>query len=221
MPVQVPRMARDFSPSQLPVQILLRCLYSPLCASASAHIKNPKQLAAIPLFGHTKRLHQLVGMGSTALAAAVPCPGPCPQSVSPLHLGPSIFLRPWGRLVVLHWFGKMSSSLLFLTVLAYDVLVHLQRSPWWHLWPVLVIWQSLHRLWLSGQQRHRLGYTERWGQCSLLQGHQNRVLYCLKWAVFLGRCVYIYLYILVLGFSSFGVLEKWGCKDGRLLFFSV
>ena len=32
---------------------------------------NPKQLAAIPFFGHTKILHMLVPMGSKALAAAV------------------------------------------------------------------------------------------------------------------------------------------------------
>ena len=84
MQVQVPRMARDFSPSQLPVQTILWCLYSPLCASASAHVKNPKQLAAIPLFGHTKILHQLVGMGSTAPAAAVPYPGMATVQV-PVH----------------------------------------------------------------------------------------------------------------------------------------
>ena len=35
---------------------------------------NPKQQAAIPLFGHTKILHMLVSMGSTALAAAVVLP---------------------------------------------------------------------------------------------------------------------------------------------------
>ena len=34
---------------------------------------NPKQ-AAIPFFGHTKILHMLVTMGSTALAAAVVLP---------------------------------------------------------------------------------------------------------------------------------------------------
>ena len=32
---------------------------------------NPKQQAAIPLFGHTEILHVLVSMGSAALAAAV------------------------------------------------------------------------------------------------------------------------------------------------------
>ena len=35
---------------------------------------NPKQQAAIPFFGHTKILHLLVSMGSTALAAAVVLP---------------------------------------------------------------------------------------------------------------------------------------------------
>ena len=35
---------------------------------------NPKQQAAIPFFGHTKILHMLVSMGSTALAAAVVLP---------------------------------------------------------------------------------------------------------------------------------------------------
>ena len=37
-------------------------------------VTNPKQQAAIPLFGHTKILHMLVPMGSTALAAAVVLP---------------------------------------------------------------------------------------------------------------------------------------------------
>ena len=35
---------------------------------------NPKQLAAIPFFGHTEILHMLVSVGSTALAAAVVLP---------------------------------------------------------------------------------------------------------------------------------------------------
>ena len=35
---------------------------------------NPKQQAAIPFFEHTKILHMLVSMGSTALAAAVILP---------------------------------------------------------------------------------------------------------------------------------------------------
>ena len=37
-------------------------------------LTNPKQLAAIPLFGHTEILHMLVSVGSTALAAAVVLP---------------------------------------------------------------------------------------------------------------------------------------------------
>ena len=35
---------------------------------------NPKQQAAIPFFGHTKILHVLISVGSTALAAAVVLP---------------------------------------------------------------------------------------------------------------------------------------------------
>ena len=54
--VQVPGAARDFSPSHLPVQTLLWC-------------------PAVQLFGHTEILHTLIGMGNTALAAAVPYPG--------------------------------------------------------------------------------------------------------------------------------------------------
>ena len=34
-------------------------------------LTNPKQQAAIPFFGHTKILHRLVSMGTTALAAGV------------------------------------------------------------------------------------------------------------------------------------------------------
>ena len=37
-------------------------------------LANPKQLAAIPFFGHTKILHMLVWIGSAALAAAVVLP---------------------------------------------------------------------------------------------------------------------------------------------------
>ena len=37
-------------------------------------LTNPKQQAAIPLFGHTKILRMLVSMGSTALAAGVVLP---------------------------------------------------------------------------------------------------------------------------------------------------
>ena len=54
--VQVPGAARDFSCSHLPVQTLLWC-------------------PAVQLSGHTEILHTLIGMGSTALVAAVPYPG--------------------------------------------------------------------------------------------------------------------------------------------------
>ena len=37
-------------------------------------LTNPKQQAAIPFFGHTKILHMLVSMGSTALAAGAVLP---------------------------------------------------------------------------------------------------------------------------------------------------
>ena len=45
------------------------------CIDISAHVKNPNALAAIPLCGHLKSLHTLVGMGSAVPAAAVPHPG--------------------------------------------------------------------------------------------------------------------------------------------------
>ena len=68
-----------FSHCQLPAQSFLRCPYSPrvqLHASTSGRpLKKSQTLAAIPLFGHTKILHTLRGMGSAALAAAVPYPG--------------------------------------------------------------------------------------------------------------------------------------------------
>ena len=43
------------------------------CIKMGVSLTNPKQ-AAIPFFGHTKILHMLVSMGSTALAAAVVLP---------------------------------------------------------------------------------------------------------------------------------------------------
>ena len=60
---------------------LLQCLYSPPCSVACinicVHIKNPQQQRwqTYHLFGHTKILHTLIGMGSSALAAAVSYPG--------------------------------------------------------------------------------------------------------------------------------------------------
>ena len=44
------------------------------CIKMGLSLTNPKQQAAIPLFGNTKILHMLVSMGSTALAAAVVLP---------------------------------------------------------------------------------------------------------------------------------------------------
>ena len=50
-----------------------------LCIKMGVYLTNPKQLAAIPSFGHTQILHMLVSVSSTALAAAV---------VSPRYDGP-------------------------------------------------------------------------------------------------------------------------------------
>ena len=44
------------------------------CTNICAHVKNPKH-TAIQLFEHAKILHTSIGMGSAALAAAVPYPG--------------------------------------------------------------------------------------------------------------------------------------------------
>ena len=44
------------------------------CIKMGVSPTNPKQQAAIPLFGHTEILHMLVSMGSTALAATVVLP---------------------------------------------------------------------------------------------------------------------------------------------------
>ena len=47
----------------------------PLCEITCVNIwcmLKPQTLAATPLFGHTQILQTLIGMGSTALAAAVP-----------------------------------------------------------------------------------------------------------------------------------------------------
>ena len=42
------------------------------CMHIYAHVKKSEALAAVALFGHTEILHTLIGMGSAALAAAVP-----------------------------------------------------------------------------------------------------------------------------------------------------
>ena len=44
------------------------------CIKMGVSLTNPKQQAAIPFFGHTKILHMLVSVGSTAFAAAVVLP---------------------------------------------------------------------------------------------------------------------------------------------------
>ena len=44
------------------------------CIKMGVSLANPKQQAAMPFFGHTKILHMLVSMGSTALTAAVVLP---------------------------------------------------------------------------------------------------------------------------------------------------
>ena len=64
------------------MQTLLRCPYRP-CAqsSASTSVRTLKSqaLTVKPLFGHTEILHNLTGMGSAALAAALPYPGKMTQ----------------------------------------------------------------------------------------------------------------------------------------------
>ena len=79
MCVRVHGAARDFSPR---VDFQCRLCYiistAPACNRLyqypCAHEKS-QTLAAIPLFGVTKMLHTLTGMGSVVLAAAVPYPG--------------------------------------------------------------------------------------------------------------------------------------------------
>ena len=69
-----PRCGKGFFTSQLPVQTLLRCPYSPRVQSqtpTSVHTKIPDSGSQI---GTTKILHTLVGMGSAALVATLPYP---------------------------------------------------------------------------------------------------------------------------------------------------
>ena len=87
--VQVPGAARDFCPK---VNFQCRLSYivhtasppppppttPPMCNHSHSHLhthEKSQTLAAIPLFGHMKILHAMIGMGSTALVAAVPYPG--------------------------------------------------------------------------------------------------------------------------------------------------
>ena len=72
----IPRYGKGFfSQSQLPVQTVLRCPYSPVCNRMHQHLcarYKSQTLAAVPLSGHTKILHTLIEVGSAALAAATP-----------------------------------------------------------------------------------------------------------------------------------------------------
>ena len=79
MRVRVPAAARDFSPR---VDFQCRLSYgvrtAPVCSHMHQHLCARQKfqcLATMPLFGHPKILQALIGVGSAALAAAVPCPG--------------------------------------------------------------------------------------------------------------------------------------------------
>ena len=61
------RYWRGFSQSQHSVQTFLRCS----CVNSCVHVKDPKLLEQYhSLFGHTKTLEALIGMGSAALAGS-------------------------------------------------------------------------------------------------------------------------------------------------------
>ena len=65
-----------FSHSQLSVQTLLWCLYSP-CVQLHQHLctdQNSQSSTSIPLTGHTKILHTLIGLGSVVPRVSVAMP---------------------------------------------------------------------------------------------------------------------------------------------------
>ena len=68
-----------FSRSQIAGQTHLQYVRTaPACNHMHQHLcahQKSQTLAATPVSGHTKVLHTLIGMGSAALAAAVPYPG--------------------------------------------------------------------------------------------------------------------------------------------------
>ena len=66
----------DFSPSQLPVQTLSRCLYSPQVESVRV-LKIPNAGSHTTVWEHKNIAHAdtVIGMGSAALVSAVPYPG--------------------------------------------------------------------------------------------------------------------------------------------------
>ena len=71
-------LEKSDSVQTLSVQTLLRCPYCPRVQSHASTpartLKIPSTGSCIPLSGHTKMLHSLVGMGSAALAAAAALP---------------------------------------------------------------------------------------------------------------------------------------------------
>ena len=76
---QVPGVARDVSPI---VNLLCRLSYSVCTAPMRNHMHQNlftrskfQTVAAMPMLGHTKILHMLIGKGSAALVDAVPYPG--------------------------------------------------------------------------------------------------------------------------------------------------
>ena len=77
--VRVPGAARNFlSESTASADSLAVSVQPPraiACINICAQVIKSQALTAIPLFEHTEILHTLIGMGSAALAAAVPDPG--------------------------------------------------------------------------------------------------------------------------------------------------
>ena len=78
MQCRVTGASRDFSPifnflCDLSLTVSIQCVV--VCIIICAHIKKNQTLAAIPLFRHTEILHTPTGIGTAALAAAVPYPG--------------------------------------------------------------------------------------------------------------------------------------------------
>ena len=74
--VRIPDAAMDFSSRanfqcRLSYGVSAAPVYVIVSINICAQVKNSKTLVGILLFGHTKILHTLVGMGSAALADAV------------------------------------------------------------------------------------------------------------------------------------------------------
>ena len=77
-PTEKPGLSPRCGSRQLSVQNLLQALYNPTCAIAfiniRAHVKNLKHWQPCHCLDTQKILHTLTGMGSVALATAVPYP---------------------------------------------------------------------------------------------------------------------------------------------------